>query len=68
MGDKLIDDLVQILRREERRNLTNTTAQRISKGVRESLLNGLNLADYVIAKELNCNFYHQECKIDCQKW
>lgn len=27
----------------------------------------MNLAEYVSAKELNCNRYHRDCKVDCQR-
>ena len=64
--DKLLDGLVERLREEERRNLTDTAAQRISERQRESLLNGLDLAQYILAKETNCNRYHRNCKIGCQ--
>ena len=63
--DHLLDASVQTLRREEQKNLTDPAAQKISEGVRESLLEGLNLAEYVSAKERNCNRNHRDCKIGC---
>ena len=57
--DHLLDASVQTLRREEQKNLTDPAAQKISEGVRESLLEGLNLAEYVSAKERNCNRNHR---------
>lgn len=60
-----LEGLVPILRREEKRKLTDTAAQKVSEGVRESLLEGLTLAEYVTAKGKNCFYHHQDCKIGC---
>ena len=56
--------LLTILRREEKRNLTGK-ADLTSDGVRQSLFQGLSLAQYAIAKRQNCLRNHTNCKIDC---
>ena len=58
---------VHVLRREEKRNLTDVKQQRVSEGVRVSLFPGLSLAEYVLVKKHLCENAHKECKQGCKK-
>ena len=55
------------MRREEKRNLTNIVSHGAPHKVRESLFQGLTLAEYATAKEQNCWDYHRDCKVNCQE-
>ena len=56
---------MRVLAREEHRNLTNREQQRVSPSVHESLIKGLTLEQYVVAKSMTCSKTHFECK-NCQ--
>ena len=54
------------MRREENRRLTKFATQTVSEGtLRVSIFEGLNLNEYIIAKEENCHQNHQVCKSGC---
>jgi hypothetical protein len=61
------EHLIDALRKEERRNLTNVEQQKVEEGVRESQFDVLNLAEYVFAKESYCHLYHNDCKQRCKE-
>lgn len=62
-----VEQLIDVLRKEEKRKLTNVKEQNISEDVRESQFEVLTLEQYVVAKENNCRIYHQDCKQGCQQ-
>ena len=70
-GDEKTSDsyehLIEVLLKEERRNLTNAEEQKVEEGVRESQFGVLNLAEYVLVKENYCHLYHNDCKQHCKE-
>ncbi|CAB4002907.1 Hypothetical predicted protein [Paramuricea clavata] len=65
---KTIEQLVSILRREEKKSLVNCTAQKVSGNtITVSKFEGLNLNQYSLAKAENCRQYHAVCKSGCKK-
>lgn len=58
---------MHVLKREEKRNLSNVEKQKIEEDVRESQFEGLSLAEYVISKEVYCKHFHQDCRQGCNE-
>ena len=56
-----LEKFIYILTTQERRRLTDTNRQKISKQPRESLFEGLTLSEYVLAKEAKCRLNHKDC-------
>ncbi len=71
-GNQQISDsfeqLLCVLKREERCNLMDAEQQKFENDIRVSQFDSLNLSEYVMANEQFCNFYHKNCKKRCKWW
>jgi hypothetical protein len=60
-----LNKLIQILSIQEKRNLTEVKKQRISENVKVSLIEGLSLKQYLLAKAEKCQREHKNCLTSC---
>ncbi len=66
-GSDNVEKLICTLREQEKRDLSVMKKQNMSEGVRVSKLEGLGLAEYVLAKKSNCELYHKDCRKGCEQ-
>ena len=60
-GDSIkrtLSEIVEVLSRQESRQLSDT---KVCKRIRKSLMEGLSLEEYVMAKEAKCLQEHTNC-------
>ena len=62
-----LQQVIGVLRIEEKRNLSDVKKLKVSEGIQVSQVEGLSLAECVIAKKCNCNLNHKDCKRGCQE-